>query len=798
MALSILLVLSVWGLVVLLEQRRNGVGWCHGAAVATVATGVLTTFFVETLSFVGLLGSISLVVCWLTAFVGAIAILFKTGGLAELDYNPFRDLRESSGGAFIVVCGVILLLVGITAVVAPPMTVDAMVYHMPKVFFWLQNGSVQLFPTGSFQQLLAPGAEYQILQWHLLVGSDVFSNLPQWLGMALSAACVALICKELGGGVSAQVIAALFVLTIPEGILQASGAKNDYVMTGWILAAVYFTLRFRREPDLFGAVLGGASIGLAVLTKGTAYPFLPALGVAGLWVGYKAVKSGLAARPSVVRDAMVLIAAVIALNAPQLARNYSVFQTLWGRAEIEPGSPCQLTNKRFGLGVVWSNAVRGLALHSSTASPAWNAAILAKATGLVELVGEKINDPATTWCGTNFELPPSRRNEIFAGNTFHLLSLALVVPLGLLLPSVWRRFPLGLGYAALLTLAFALFCGLLQWQPWHTRFHVAYFAAAAPFVGLILAEVLPSFVALAACSFWILYAGPYILLNETRPLLGADSIFGRERNDVAFNDRSYHTFPFRKAAEVALQGNCSRIGLVNIADGYDYPMMTTLRQSRPDVLIKYMKPMAETVRFERDSTKWTPCAVICIGCGNKPETWPANRAGLPEAVSFEHVSVFSGRPPVLNSGTAPAPTPAPGSAPVPPPSAVVAACTYGFADGWYPEEKTSAGYLLWMNGKAKISFLAPTDGSYLLTGQLMSVVRPNAMMLLLDGKEIHRYNITAPEGEKLNLEIMAARGAHTLEWTSNATPFAPPNDLRRLAGGLLNGTIATDGKPCRR
>lgn len=798
MALSVLPFICLWLLVVLLEQRRSGVAWRHGVVVATVTCGLLTASFIEGLSFAGLLGPLSLLGCWLAACFGAFAILLRTGGLSGLDWNPSRDLRETPNGTLIGVCGVIVLLVGVTAVIAPPLTVDAMVYHMPKVFFWLQNGSVDLFPAGAFQQLLAPGAEYQILQWSLFTGSDVLANVPQWMGMALSAICASLICKELGGNSFAQVIAALFVVTIPEGILQASGAKNDYVLTGWILAAAYWTLRFRHHPDRLGAFFWGASIGLGVLTKATAFPFLPALVLGGLWAGYQAVKDGLATRRSILRHGLVLAAVAIALNVPQLTRNFTVFHTLWGRSEIEPGSPCDHANRRLGLGVVWSNAVRGLALHASTASPAWNAAILTKATALVELAGEKTNDPTTTWCGTTFELPPPRRNEIYAGNTFHMLGVAIVFILGFLLPSFRRRFPHSLAYATLIVFAFAIFCGLLQWQPWHTRFHVAYFAATAPFVGLVLAEMMPSVLAQTFCGFWLLYAGPYVLLNETRPLLGPDSIFGRDRADVAFNDRNYHTFPFRKAAEVALRGNCSRIGLVNITDGYDYPMMTTLRQSRPNVLIKYTKPMAETVRFERASTKWSPCAVICIGCGNKPETWSTHRAGLPEAVSFEHVSVFSGRPPVLNSGTAPAPTPAPGGAPVPPPSAVVAACTYGFADGWYPEEKTSAGYLLWMNGKAKISFLAPTDGSYLLTGQLMSVVRPNAMMLLLDGKEIHRYNITAPEGEKLNLEIMAARGAHALEWTSNATPFAPPNDLRRLAGGLLNGTIATDGKPCRR
>lgn len=795
MVLFTLPFLCLWSLVVLIEQRRSGVAWRHGAVVATVATGVLTTIFIEGLSLAGILGPLSLLACWVIACAGAVMFLVKTGGLTGLKKNPLQGFEEYPGGSLIGASGVILFLVGITAVVAPPMTSDAMVYHMTKVFFWQQNGSVSLFPTANFQQLLAPGAEYQILQWSLFLGSDVFSNIPQWTGMALSAICASLICQELRGGKMAQVITALFVLTIPEGILQASGAKNDYVMTGWILSAAYWTLRFRRQPESLVALLGGASIGLAVLTKGTAYPFLPALGLAMAWVGAGAVKGGMAKPQQILRHGLLLAAVAVALNAPQMARNYTVFGNLWGRSELEAGSPCQLTNRRISAGVVWSNAIRNVALHTGTAFPSWNVAILKNAKSLIEMAGENVNDPATTWCGTSFDLPPARRHEILAGNTFHLLSLVVLLPIAFLVPSVRRRFPQGLAYAGLVILSLVVFCGLLQWQPWHTRFHVTYFAAFAPFVGLILAEAIPSGAMVVATSFWVIYAGPYVLLNESRPLLGTDSILGRERAYMIFNDRAYHTFPFRKAVEVIVQKNCSRIGLSNIVDGYDYPMMTTLRQANPNVLIKYMKPMAETIRFESEGMKWQPCAVICIGCGGKPDTWAAYQKDWPETASFDHVVVFT-KP----GGESPAATPATGPAPAsaPPAPAPVSGCTFQFGDGWYPEERTSAGYLLWMNGTAKMNFVAPTDGQYVLSGQLMSVVRPNDIRLALDGKQLQRFKVSTPEGEKLNLTIPVTKGAHTLEWTSTATPFAPPNDVRRLAGGLLNASISTDGKPCSR
>lgn len=111
--------------------------------------------------------------------MATLGLLFSTGGLSGLDLNPLRAISNRSGGWLYALCGAIIGLVGLKAVVAPPMTVDAMVYHMPRVFFWLQNGSVDIFPTAAYQILFAPGAEFQILQWHLFVDFDLFSNVPQ-------------------------------------------------------------------------------------------------------------------------------------------------------------------------------------------------------------------------------------------------------------------------------------------------------------------------------------------------------------------------------------------------------------------------------------------------------------------------------------------------------------------------------------------------------------------------------------------------------------------------------------------
>ena len=81
---------------------------------------------------------------------------------------------------------------------------------------------------------------------------------------------VSAIAAALGLNQRAQAMAALVCATLPNAILQASGAKNDFLLAFCLVCAVYFALR--RDPLLLSL-----SIALAIFTKATAWLFLPPL-----------------------------------------------------------------------------------------------------------------------------------------------------------------------------------------------------------------------------------------------------------------------------------------------------------------------------------------------------------------------------------------------------------------------------------------------------------------------------------------------------------------------------------------
>ncbi len=247
------------------------------------------------------------------------------------------------------------MLLGV-ALVAPPNTFDSMTYHMPRVMHWIENASVWPYPTNILRQLyMAPGAEFAILHLQLLAGSDRLANMPQafaLLGVVLGAS---LIVRELGGGGAAQVGGAVIAGTVPIGVLQATGTQNDEVVAFWLVCFVVFALRLvagANRPIVI-ALFAGASLGLAILTKPTAYLFAFPFAV---WLSVALV------RRSGARcwTPLLLIAGVaLLLNVGQYTRNALVFGSPLGRGD-EGGPAFRYTNDTLTPSLVASNIVRNL------------------------------------------------------------------------------------------------------------------------------------------------------------------------------------------------------------------------------------------------------------------------------------------------------------------------------------------------------------------------------------------------------------------------------------------------------
>ena len=658
----VLLVLC-FGRAALLSGR--GYHWREALLAGAVVWGVLVVACTEGLSLFGLLTWPWLVALWGLAAAVALGVLVLTragywaGGGADLTPGPFPEGKESQcsdgqhlswrrGGwvmgqsrtdsarcgaalarqgvragrlpermVVLAICGLgaIVGIAGLTAIVAPPNTYDSMTYHLPRVMHWIQNQSVAHYPTHIPRQLhFSPGAEYILTHLHLLAGNDRLLNLVQWLGMVGSVVGVSLLAQRLGAARRGQVLASVVAATLPMGMLQASSAQNDYVVTFWLVCLAYFTLAAIRSPGWGVSAAVGASLGLALLTKATAYLFAAPL-VVWLLVGY-----GRSLRWRCYRHVLLIAVVALALNLGHWLRNTNLYGAplVWQ----DGTSTSSYTNEVIGVATLLSNVIRNGSLHASVpvGSEQVRAQIGQQLAQWIErahaLIGIDASDPRTTWQqvttseSQQFRLEPFHMHEDIASNPLHLL-LILYALVAVCASGALKRAPVLL-YAGGLVVGFLLFCLVLKWQPWHSRLHLPLFVLWAPAVSIALSRGWSRRIGHGAAAVLLVAALVLIGYNETRPLYGPRSIFFAERADQYFATRPFGA-DYRAAIRYLNAQPHRHIGLVLGENAWEYPFWALLESQDRD------RPRLEHVLVGNDSGRLAtqrqrPAAIICVSC----------------------------------------------------------------------------------------------------------------------------------------------------------------------------------------
>jgi 4-amino-4-deoxy-L-arabinose transferase-like glycosyltransferase len=386
----------------------------------------------------------------------------------------FANRLDFASKGLLLGAGVIVALVGLTAVMAAPSMWDAMLSHLPRVTMWMSNRNVRFFPTPDYLQLvMAPWSEYTMMHTIMLWGSDRFVNLVQFFSYLGSIIGVSLIARQLGAGPRGQVLAAVVCATIPEGILEASGPMNTYVVSFWVTATVVFLLLWNEDTNWLNTICIGLAAGLAILTKGTAYIYLPFL-VAACWLlGTRET------RLLFLKRSPALVALILALNVAKYYRNYELTGSPLGVPLPESYPRAEATNTGIDLRGTTANIVRNLSVHMTTPSVAVNSQTERILRAGIELLGKDPDDPNSIWLDAKFKMNSCSDHEIYAGNPAHLVlflvSLFLVLvkhPPNLSRKPIWY----GLGVAA----SFVLLSAALRWSPYVSRYHLAWFVLGSP------------------------------------------------------------------------------------------------------------------------------------------------------------------------------------------------------------------------------------------------------------------------------------------------------------------------------
>ena len=463
----------------------------------------------------------------------------------------------------------------------------------------------------------------------MLARSDRFVNLVEFLSFAGSVVGVSLIAERLGANRREQIFAALVCATIPEGLLEASGAMNTFVVTFWIVATVYFMLLWREEQSWPVLVMIGGSAGLAILTKGSAYVYLPPIMLA-CWLsgppssGWKLLKCV---------PAVTIIIALV--NVGAFTRNLDLTGSPLGLPFRDGGPRLHWMNDNFSPVATVANVIRNVTLHLGTPFGFLNRMGESAVRSMLQFMGQDPDDPTHTWLsGLGFRWPMMSRNEIFAGNLLHalLIAAAMAILLIRLRDRRWRGVqiyvlgPIG---------AFILFSALMRYQIWEARHHLPLFVLMAAALGLLVPRLLGQRMTVATAMLLVVTALPFAAANNLRSLVpaGAASIETRSRNDLYFADQHFDRASINEALVARVnESSCRTIGIdahvgrpaatlvKSVPSFFVYPILAMLDRTGPGRTFQYVDVQNLSRRF-MPASPYRPCLVICLDCADIPESF---------------------------------------------------------------------------------------------------------------------------------------------------------------------------------
>jgi hypothetical protein len=597
---------------------QDGYSWRKSILASAPIWGGLLTALTEILSLFQSLNFVGLTTGWLLIDILLLLLYFKKGQSDSLKVQHLKQpikLPKPSLSLTVVLCSlaIIILIIGLIAVVAPPNTWDSMTYHMSRVEHWIQNQSVSHYPTNSSRQLyLHPWAEFAILHLQILSNGDHLANLVQWFSMVGSVMGVSLIAKQLGANLEGQVLASVTCATIPMGILQASSTQNDYVLAFWLVCFVYYVLLIVQQNMSWMNILGaGMSLGLAVLTKGLGYIYaLPFC----IWVLPSLIQHF---RGKFWKPIVAVVSIVILLNLGYYLRNFDLYRN----PLTTDTDGIHIKNELFTWQALISNVLRNISLHLAIPVDAVTNSVVKTVYWIHDVIGISANDPLTTGypkAGEFHQGLPSNHyvalQEDRAGNFIHFILICLCL--------IWHQFKNKLrknrciaAYGICIVVAFLLMCFLIKWMPWHSRYHLSLFVLFSGYIGVVLSVNVKKQLINIIATVLIIASFPWVFYNFSRPLNFNDNIFKTSRIENYFRNEPNFKDPYLKVADFIKEKKCYDIGLNLGGNSWEYPLWVLLRSNNEQsVRIKHIdvNHISSNQAKKLPNVNFIPCVIIAF------------------------------------------------------------------------------------------------------------------------------------------------------------------------------------------
>ncbi|MHB9132988.1 MAG: glycosyltransferase family 39 protein [Armatimonadota bacterium] len=178
-----------------------------------------------------------------------------------------------------IVTALVLLVNFVIILSLAPGNLDALCYHLPRMLYYLQQGSLRYYDANYWADIVHPKVSTILFAFTYLVSGKManLTQLVQYFSGLVSMLAIYGSTRVLGANRRGSVLAALLFALLPICLTEAASAQNDMVLTAFIACTLYFLLVFWESRRLGHLALAAVAFALAFGVKANAVAVLPAL-----------------------------------------------------------------------------------------------------------------------------------------------------------------------------------------------------------------------------------------------------------------------------------------------------------------------------------------------------------------------------------------------------------------------------------------------------------------------------------------------------------------------------------------
>ena len=479
-------IILVW---IINKYKKNiTTAYIYAAALWTLYCYITT----ECLSYLHIMTRAMLLIVWGTldicGLLGIVIIVRRKKVLMRQVRNLCLQLFHSKIGICFLIYAVVMIA---CALIIIPYNWDSMTYHCARLFHWAQNKSVAHYATGNSRQISSPvlAAFVNVNVYILTKNGGSVLNLLQCVSYLSNGILVYFIAKKLQLSSKSCVLSAVLFYSMPIAFAEALTTQVDNFSAFWLLCFVYLILdltkknqKIRFDKETMEKV--------TVLSLCVAFGYLskPSVGFGMLFFAGWLFIMVLVRKDNwkVFLYALGATVLLVVILLPELSRNFQTFhafasQETGARQLIGSLHPRHilinlLKNLTFNLPCVWF-------YHSSQY-------IYSFVNKIAAWLRIDINNPVISEDGREFSV---HQAQTYGCDT----AVNPIIVWAMLIGAIFFIMCLNnyiknreniqrIVYFAVSIGSFFLFCAVLRWEPFVSRYMISYLALLCPAIGIVL------------------------------------------------------------------------------------------------------------------------------------------------------------------------------------------------------------------------------------------------------------------------------------------------------------------------